>query len=82
MQRSLQRNLQRKIDDNHNLSSENLNDSIHDIVRPSLGAIPRQTQIPQRLFVENEEKEREDVPLTEEQQEHIASLPQDRNLIL
>ena len=34
-----------------------------------------------RLFVENKEKEREDVPLTEEQQEHIAvcaSLPQDR----
>ena len=31
-----------------------------------------------RLFVENKEKEWEDVPLTEEQQEHIASLPQDR----
>ena len=53
MQRSLQQNPQRNIDDNHNLSSENLNDSIHDIVRPNLGAIPRQTQIPQRLFVEN-----------------------------
>ena len=53
MQRSLQRNPQRNIDDNHNLSSENLNDSIDDIVWPKLGAIPRQTQIPQRLFVEN-----------------------------
>ena len=53
MQRSLQRNPQRNIDDNHNLSSENLNDSIDDIVLPYLGAIPRQTQIPQRLFVEN-----------------------------
>ena len=64
------------------MSSENLNDSIDDIVRHNLGAIRRQTQIPQRLFVENKEKEWEDVPLTEEQQEHIASLPQDRNLIL
>ena len=64
------------------MSSENLNDSIDDIVRHNLGAIPRQTQSPQRLFVENEEKEREDVPLTEEQQGHIASLPQDKNLIL
>ena len=54
------------------MSNENLNDSIDDIVRPNLGAIPRQTQIPQRLFVENKEKEREDVPLTEEQQEDIA----------
>ena len=35
---------------------------------PNLGAIPRQDQIPQRMFPENEEKEREDVPLTEEQQ--------------
>ena len=57
------------------MSSENINDSIDDIVRHNLGAIPRQTQIPQRLFVENKEKEWEDVPLTEEQQEHIASLP-------
>ena len=64
------------------MSSENLNDSIDDIVWPNLGAIPRQTKIPQSLFVENKDKEWEDVPLTEEQQEHIASLPQDRNLIL